>query len=98
MSIMTDDEKVEVLANTEIEKLTRLTKYYRVQNMILGTNMCNTNRCIYCEVCYLSPIWGEGGRFFILYIYLYVSENTIVDIHLNKINCDAILINRLINF
>jgi hypothetical protein len=39
MSIMTDDEKVEVLANTEIEKLTRLTKYYRVQNMILGTNM-----------------------------------------------------------
>jgi hypothetical protein len=24
---------------------------------------------------------GEGGRFFILYIYLYVSENTIVDIH-----------------
>jgi hypothetical protein len=36
MSIMTDDEKV--LANTEIEKLTRLTKYYRLQNMILGTN------------------------------------------------------------
>ena len=36
MSIMTDDEKVD---NTEIEKLTRLTKYYRVQNMILGTNM-----------------------------------------------------------
>jgi hypothetical protein len=28
MSIMTDDEKV--LANTEIEKLTRLTKYYRL--------------------------------------------------------------------
>jgi hypothetical protein len=39
MSIMTDDEKVEVLANTEIDKWTRLTKYYRVQNMILGTNM-----------------------------------------------------------
>ena len=37
MSIMTDDEKVEVLANTEIEKLTRLTKYYRFR--ILGTNM-----------------------------------------------------------
>ena len=36
---------------------------------------------VYCEVCHLSPIWGEGGRFFILYIYLYVSENTIVDIH-----------------
>ena len=35
----------------------------------------------YCEVCHLSPIWGEGGKFFILYIYLYVSENTIVDIH-----------------
>jgi hypothetical protein len=34
---MADDEKVEVLANTEIEKLTRLTKYYRLQNMILGT-------------------------------------------------------------
>ena len=39
MSIMTDDEKVEVLANTETEKLTRLTKYYRLQNMILATNM-----------------------------------------------------------
>jgi hypothetical protein len=39
MSIMTDYEKVEVLANTEIEKLTRITKYYRLQNMILGTNM-----------------------------------------------------------
>jgi hypothetical protein len=39
MSIMTDDEKVEVLANTEIDKWTRLNKYYRVQNMILGTNM-----------------------------------------------------------
>jgi predicted nucleic-acid-binding protein len=38
MSIMADDEKVEVLASTEIEKLTRLTKYYRLQNMILGTN------------------------------------------------------------
>ena len=24
---------------------------------------------------------GGGGRFFILYIYLYVSESTIVDIH-----------------
>jgi hypothetical protein len=31
MSIMVDDEKVEVLANTEIEKLTRLTKYYRLR-------------------------------------------------------------------
>jgi hypothetical protein len=39
MSIMADDEKVKVLANTEIEKLTRLTKYYRLQNMIIGTNM-----------------------------------------------------------
>jgi hypothetical protein len=39
MSIMTDNEKAEVLANTEIDKLTRLTKYYRLQNMILGTNM-----------------------------------------------------------
>jgi hypothetical protein len=39
MSIMTDYEKVEVLANTEIEKLTRITKYYLLQNMILGTNM-----------------------------------------------------------
>ena len=34
---MADDEKES--ANTEIEKLTRLTKYYRLQNMILGTNM-----------------------------------------------------------
>jgi hypothetical protein len=39
MSIMADDEKVKVLANTEIEKLTRLPKYYRLQNMIIGTNM-----------------------------------------------------------
>ena len=39
MSIMANDEKVEVLSNTEIEKLTRLAKYYRLQNMILGRNM-----------------------------------------------------------
>ena len=39
MSIMTDDERVEVLAITEIEKLPRLTKDFRPQNMILGTNM-----------------------------------------------------------
>jgi hypothetical protein len=39
MSIMADYEKVEVLAKTESEQLTRLTKYYRLQNMILGTNM-----------------------------------------------------------
>ena len=37
---MTNYEKVEVLANTEIEKkLTRIAKYYQLQNMILGTNM-----------------------------------------------------------
>ena len=42
---MADDEKVEVLAHTEIEKLTRLTKYYRLQNMILGTNMTLRNIC-----------------------------------------------------
>ena len=35
MSIMADDEKVEVLTNTETEQLTRLAKYYRLQNMIL---------------------------------------------------------------
>jgi hypothetical protein len=39
MLIMVDDEKVEVLANIEIEKLTRLAKYYRLQNMTPGTNM-----------------------------------------------------------
>ena len=39
MLIMADHETVHVLANTEIDKLTRLTKYYRLQNMILGTNM-----------------------------------------------------------
>jgi hypothetical protein len=34
----------------------------------------------YCEVCHLSPIWGEGGRF-LFCIFTCVSENTIVDIH-----------------
>jgi len=35
---------------------------------------------------------GEGGRFYILYIYLYVSENTIVDIHF------CILIRNIVSF
>jgi len=39
MSILADDETVHELVNTAIEKLTRLTKYYRLQNVILGTNM-----------------------------------------------------------
>jgi hypothetical protein len=43
MSIMADDENVKVLANAEIEKLTHLTKYYRLPNMILGTNMTKRN-------------------------------------------------------
>ena len=34
-----EKKKKKKLANTEIEKLTRLTKYYRLQNMILGTHM-----------------------------------------------------------
>jgi len=39
MSIMADHETVQMLANTEIEELTRITKYYRLQNLILGTIM-----------------------------------------------------------
>jgi len=39
MSIMADHKTVRVLANTEIEELTRITKYYRLQNLILGTIM-----------------------------------------------------------
>ena len=39
MLIMADHETVQVLANTEIDKLTRITKYFRLQNVILGTNM-----------------------------------------------------------
>ena len=37
--IMADHETVQVLANTEIDKLTRITKHFRQQNVILGTNM-----------------------------------------------------------
>jgi hypothetical protein len=36
---MADQETVQMLANTEIEKLARITKYFRLQNVILGTNM-----------------------------------------------------------
>jgi hypothetical protein len=36
---MADHETVQVLANTEIDKLTRIAKYFRLQNVILGTNM-----------------------------------------------------------
>ena len=39
MLIMADHETVQVLANTEIEKCTRIIKYFRLQNVILGTNM-----------------------------------------------------------
>jgi hypothetical protein len=39
MLIMADHETVQVLANTVIDKLTRITKYCRLQNVILGTNM-----------------------------------------------------------
>ena len=39
MLIMAGHETVQVLANTEIDKLTRITKYFRLQNVILGTNM-----------------------------------------------------------
>jgi hypothetical protein len=36
---MADHETVQVLANTEIEKFTRIIKYFRIQNVILETNM-----------------------------------------------------------
>jgi hypothetical protein len=39
MLIMADHETVQVLGNTVIDKLTRITKYFRLQNVILGTNM-----------------------------------------------------------
>ena len=39
MLIMAEQETVQVLANTEIDKLTRISKYFRPQNVILGTNM-----------------------------------------------------------
>jgi hypothetical protein len=39
MLIMADHETVQVLANTAIDKLTPVTKLFRLQNMILGTNM-----------------------------------------------------------
>jgi hypothetical protein len=39
MLIMADHETVQVLANTAIDKLTPITKLFRLQNVILGTNM-----------------------------------------------------------
>ena len=39
MLIMADHETVQVLVNTEIEKFTRIIKYFRLQNVIPGTNM-----------------------------------------------------------
>ena len=44
MLIMADQETVQVLANTEIEKFTRIIKYFRLQNVILGTNMTLRNK------------------------------------------------------
>jgi hypothetical protein len=35
MLIMVDHETVHVLANTEIEKLTCITKYYRLQKNVI---------------------------------------------------------------
>ena len=39
MSKMADHETMQVLAKTEIGKLTSMTKYFRLQKVILGTNM-----------------------------------------------------------
>jgi hypothetical protein len=65
----TDDEKVEVLANTEIEKLTRLTKYYRVQNMILGTTGSLKNRSIDNLETQKKSISMKNSQFFDYLLY-----------------------------
>ena len=32
-----------------------------------GTTLVSLNN-LYCEVCYLSPIWGEGVDFYFVYL------------------------------
>jgi hypothetical protein len=51
MLIMADHETVQVLANTEIEKFTRIIKSFRLQNVILGTNMTTEFWSTYFLIC-----------------------------------------------